>query len=731
MVEATRREKIVILGGGVGAMTAAYYLSQPGWQERFESITVFQQGWRLGGKGASGRRGKEARIEEHGLHLWFGFYENAFRLMQACYAELNRPQGSPLRAWDDAFEKSSFVVLQEFLDDAWQQWPIQYPEDDRVPGVADSEDELETVWSYMTRALALAHRLTSQLRGGGANSHHAGASGPPDRGLLAPLRRALRRLLAFFTRTFHSLEIGALLAALELAESMDSDASRHQAHEHGQLLGHIETFQRHLRADLEARIARDDSARRLWYIIDLLLAIVRGSIKDGLLTHKAGFSSIDDQELMEWLKRHGASEQAASCALVRSLYDAVFAYRGGDPARPSIAAGQAIRVALRMFMGYKGALMWKMQAGMGDVVFAPLYEVLKSRGVQFRFFHRVEGLRLDADGRLIDAIDVLQEVELKDPTAEYQPLIDVDGLPCWPAEPLADQFSERDRATLLAGFERDGQRFAYNLESFWTRWPDGRRFALKRGEDFDRIVFGIPLGSIPYICKELVESNPRWALMTEKVETIQTQAFQLWLSEDVAGLGWTLPQVNLCGYVEPFDTWADMRQLLVRENWPPELNVKAIAYFCNAMPTPPGLPDRDDLDLPQRETDVVKANALAFLRRNVGTLWPRATDPLTGEFCWDLLADPANRKGEARFDSQFWRANVDPSERYVLSVPGSNQYRLKPNETGFDNLIICGDWVDSGLNFGCVEAAVMAGMEASNAVWGTPKLSEISGYGHP
>ena len=254
---------------------------------------------------------------------------------------------------------------------------------------------------------------------------------------------------------------------------------------------------------------------------------------------------------------------------------------------------------------------------------------------------------------------------------------------------------------------------------------------MKRGEDFDQIVFGISLGSIPYICKELVESNPRWARMTEKVETIQTQAFQLWLSEDVAGLGWALPQVNLCGYVEPFDTWADMRQLLVRENWPPELNVKAIAYFCNAMPTPAGLPDRDDLDLPQRETDVVKANALAFLRRHIGTLWPRATDPLTGEFRWDLLADPANRKGEARFDSQFWRANVDPSERYVLSVPGSNQYRLKPNETGFDNLIICGDWVDSGLNFGCVEAAVMAGMEASNAVWGTPKLSEISGYGHP
>jgi uncharacterized protein with NAD-binding domain and iron-sulfur cluster len=731
MVEPVRREKIVILGGGASAMTAAYYLSQPGWQERFESITVFQQGWRLGGKGASGRRGKEARIEEHGLHLWFGFYENAFRLMQASYAELNRPAGSPLRTWNDAFKKCSFVVLEELLDSGWKHWPIEYPEDRRVPGVADNQDESLTAWLYMMRALALAHRLTAHLYGGAASSRLAGISESPKGRLLSPLRRALRRVMAFFARTFRGIEVDSLIAALELAESMDSDAFRHQEHERSGLLGHIETFQRRLHGDLEKRIVRDDSARRLLYLIELLLAIVRGSVKDGLLTHKAGFSAIDDQELTTWLKLHGASEEAATCAFVRSLYDAVFAYSGGDPARPSIAAGQAIRVALRMFMGYKGALMWKMQAGMGDVVFAPLYEVLKRRGVQFRFFHRVTSLHLDGDRRLIDAIDVLQQAELKDRAREYQPLFDVDGLPCWPSEPLADQLSDRDRENLLAGFERDGQRYAYDLESFWTRWPDGRNVVLKRGQDFDRIVFGISLGSVPYVCAELVKSNPKWGLMTDKVETIQTQAFQLWLLENAAGLGWTLPQVNLCGYVEPFDTWADMRQLLVREHWPPELNVKAIAYFCNAMPTPPGLPPTDDLDRPQRETDVAKANALAFLRQHVGTLWPRAIDTQTGEFRWDLLADPANRKGQARFDSQFWRANVDPSERYVLSVPGSNQYRLKPNDTGFDNLYICGDWVDSGLNFGCVEAAVMSGMEASNAIWETPKLSEISGYGHP
>ena len=61
-------KKIAILGGGLGGMTAAYGLTRkPGWQQEYE-ITVYQMGWRLGGKGASGRnRAAGQRIEEHGL----------------------------------------------------------------------------------------------------------------------------------------------------------------------------------------------------------------------------------------------------------------------------------------------------------------------------------------------------------------------------------------------------------------------------------------------------------------------------------------------------------------------------------------------------------------------------------------------------------------------------------------------------------------------------------------
>src|SRR5438477_12115097 len=98
------QRKIAVLGGGLGSLSTVFELTnQPGWRDRFD-VTVYQMGWRLGGKGASGRDlRKSGRIEEHGLHLWLGCYENSFRIMRQCYAELGRGPGEPLSSWDRAF----------------------------------------------------------------------------------------------------------------------------------------------------------------------------------------------------------------------------------------------------------------------------------------------------------------------------------------------------------------------------------------------------------------------------------------------------------------------------------------------------------------------------------------------------------------------------------------------------------------------------------------------------
>jgi hypothetical protein len=76
--------------------------------------------------------------------------------------------------------------------------------------------------------------------------------------------------------------------------------------------------------------------------------------------------------------------------------------------------------------------------------------------------------------------------------------------------------------------------------------------------------------------------------------------------------------------------------------------------------------------------------------------------------------------GEERFDTQYWRSNVDPSERYTLALPGTTSARIRPDNTGFYNLTICGDWVDNGFYIGAAEGAVISGMLAFRATTGQP-----------
>ena len=102
-----RKPRIAILGGGVGALSTAFELTNhPGWQDQYD-VTIYSLGWRLGGKGASGRNEEKAdRIEEHGLHVWFGFYQNAFHMMRQLYKEYsdkNLAPRSPLQCCFDAF----------------------------------------------------------------------------------------------------------------------------------------------------------------------------------------------------------------------------------------------------------------------------------------------------------------------------------------------------------------------------------------------------------------------------------------------------------------------------------------------------------------------------------------------------------------------------------------------------------------------------------------------------
>src|SRR5262245_57353824 len=99
----------------MAGLTTAWELSSGDWRRDLESITVYQRGWRLGGKGASSR-GPHGRIEEHGLHVLLGYYDATFRVLREVYDELDRTRtdpACPIRTWRDAFVPAGDVGLAD------------------------------------------------------------------------------------------------------------------------------------------------------------------------------------------------------------------------------------------------------------------------------------------------------------------------------------------------------------------------------------------------------------------------------------------------------------------------------------------------------------------------------------------------------------------------------------------------------------------------------------------
>jgi hypothetical protein len=201
--------------------------------------------------------------------------------------------------------------------------------------------------------------------------------------------------------------------------------------------------------------------------------------------------------------------------------------------------------------------------------------------------------------------------------------------------------------------------------------------------------------------------------MVDALVTTQTQAAQLWMSKDLEGLGWTLQSPVLDGYAEPMDTWADMTHLLCREDWPAAEEPKNLAYLCSPLPDDEPPPPRKDHGYAQRQDARVKKNAIEWLTSSAKGLWPN--------WDWSLLVG-SDKQGPARFDSQYWLATLNPSDRYVLAVPNSVFRRLPADGAGFDNLVMAGDYLKTGMNVGCVEAATMGGMHASRAICGRPSV---------
>jgi len=721
-----QKPKIIVLGGGLGAMSAAYWFTEanPDWRERYDSMTVYQMGWRLGGKGSSGRNEHMGqRIEEHGLHVWFGFYENAFKTMERLFASVPSSSGiATFRSVQEALRPQHGWTLEQYLPALAPHWTVRFPDNPGVPG-RGADDFVSAVlgnlvgWARNGERIVI-HRDDVRSRGpiGIAlrTLHRASRAGG---GLARLVGTFLGRVGDDFANWVantppHPSRLRMLPLLIRTTidgiwESMASEADDEEAERARFVVDLVGTCL--------LGIVQDRLWEPLWFPRSPLLrkAIMRAFYGRFERPYPPSFESADGEELREWLLRHGAHPTTvASKGFLDQFYDVAFAYDDGDREKPNVAAGSGLRGTLRFLLGYKGAYLWRMNAGMGDTVFVPFYAALRERGVKFEFFHKVEKLEPSPDGRNVARIRMRRQARIR-PGMEYRPLVGVGGIDCWPSEPRWEFLENADEIRNHLRSCED----PLDLEASNGTWPGVEDAPIDVGPD-DLVVLGIPIGCLPKVCGELMERNPRWHDMVSTVTSIPTYAIQLWLRESTKDLGWesNIPESLpvLCGYDEDLHTWADMSHLACRE-WldvPERDRPKSIAYFCGVFDD---RPKEGQTAGHAAQLAKVRGRAQKVLEERIGRLWhrhPLGLDP-------DALHDPRGATGSARYDSQYWRVNVDPTERYTLSPKGSTRFRLGSDESGFGNLKLAGDWTRNGvLNMACVEGSVVSGMECAEAMSG-------------
>ncbi|HEY1122718.1 MAG TPA: NAD(P)-binding protein [Haloferula sp.] len=730
------REHIVILGGGVGGCAAAYWLTATPELRAKYRVTLYQTGWRLGGKGASSRgESDQHRSEEHGPHVWFGFYENAFKTLRGAMEEHQRLGYTIGRfnTLDDLFMKAHEGVFYHHDEaaDKWEPWKMTLPEYAGEPGDGTPCPDIRSNLWRMADHLAL-------------NLSKVGAFGPIATRFSKMMEKILGRSVKWQAAMTcpTGIEQGDPSGWASYLSRRLIHLAGDERHWYGEpLIGRIFTWVLDIIGWKLRRMkkkAKSGEALRELCLADLYRTCLRGALVD-LLIRDEMFRQLDQHEFLAWLKMHGAGfHTVKESPFLRGYYDTPFAFSKGmahDTNNANFAAGAALRGFFRIFFGYKGCYVHRMNLGMGECVFIPLYRVLKERGVRFEFFHRVEALESNALGNRVSKIRINRQVRLAEGKDHYDPIKQVAVpqaneppiiWPVWPEKPMEDQL---DPATLPPASDP-------GLESHWSTHTSGIVELYDRGnpsanghERFDHVVLAIPPAAHPHVAKDLLKKDTRFRVMVNTAETIRTIACQFWfINQDE--LGWEghdyFCELAMAGSgPDPFNIIIEATNILKTEATP---GASHLLYLCGPASNDPHEPPADsDPGYPAREKARAKATALKWIQEEA-SLWPGVCYPGTTTLDPMSLYHPDKHATvEQRLDWQYFRMNIDPGERYVLSTNTSAPNRLWPWESGFNNLVFSGDWCRNSIDIGCVESAVTSAMLAAHHLTGYPTRDMIDG----
>jgi uncharacterized protein with NAD-binding domain and iron-sulfur cluster len=697
-----RAPRIAILGGGPAGLAAAWHLihADPNLE-----ITVYQQGWRLGGKGAASR-GPAGRIEEHGIHLFGNFYGNALGIVRAAYAETGR-------SLDEALLPNNLHLSIDLASDSRFSSRVSAA---TVESTARGDDNVhpELLWPKLLEAAIESTVGLTPI-----------PSGPPSRRRRfgAWVRRVLTNALTGNVTTRATTRRLAALAP-DAAE-VEVDAA-----EYAKVVASITRWRRWVVTPLGWLRSLGAAGRLRHAQADLLFTALAGALTDEVFTR--GIDRIDGEDHLAWLERHGAAPTTLRSEAATTIPNICFQYPAGDTTAGSSMSAAAFLTFLLRQLAAPGPNFWYFRRGTGESVILPIYEALANppagrKPVRFEFLGRVKDVVPSADGSSIARIVIRRHARPNGDT--YDPISEAAGLRYWPSGPIADRIHPDDREA-IAG--RD-------LEDWYALLPDepGSDVVLEHGDDFDAVVLAIPPPALAHSAPSLL-GDPAWEATVAGLEFIPTQGVQLWLKPDGEALGLPLrgyrtgmERWSTAEWIGPNSCWVDFSDLIAEEHWE-IVHPRTLIYFCGPLDLGPDRPqpgDPADCGYPATAHGRVTEETTKMMRQ-LHRLLPGLDGGDHGRYSLLVSADGSNQpEGPERLSTQYLRANVFPTELYGLSRPGHLQHRRKAWESGYANLVLAGDWTFTGLNINSFEGAATSGAIASYALTGTPEKRDIIGYG--
>ena len=292
-------------------------------------------------------------------------------------------------------------------------------------------------------------------------------------------------------------------------------------------------------------------------------------------------------------------------------------------------------------------------------------------------------------------------------------------MPCWPAEPHYDQLAHGAR------LRRSGVDLATDAAA--SAWPDAEAVVLQHGRDFDHLVLAIPPGGHRALTAELRaapgELGRRWTAVYEELRCQPTMSAQCWFQRGL-GDGATHGEHAAVGaFAAPWEVFADMSHLLATERHSDRARgdegPRGLAYLCGTLELVVG-EDVDPEDVPDLQ-DRMRAATAAWLQEHGPALMPGFAGPDGDGFDWQQAFDADDRAGPERLRDWFFHVPTIRSDRYVLSPVGTTRCRFTADDTGLANMGAAGDWLLTGINAGCLEAAIIGGKQAARAISGYPE----------